>query len=464
MGFFYQELLDRYGGAGAGQPCSCGRRHAIVTRSVLLGDDALARSAEQLRSALPAGATAWVLSDERTEEAAAREWKYRAAGRRGGPRIVEHVLPGAPRPVPTIELVRSLSGLAREAHPALLVAVGSGVLSDLGKQVSHETGVPNWCIATAASVDAYTSGTAAIRVEGYHRALATGISELVACDLGVIGRAPRELAFAGLGDLLAKIIARMDWDLARIMAGEHYCQVISDASLGSARQALQAARQMRGRPAEAVRTLVDAALTSGFAMQAYGGSRPAASAEHTIAHFWEMTGSVGNERWDLHGALVGSASRLVLRIYRRLFALLADFTPAREARLSAFDREAPWMERVEPSMRPYLPKIREEVEKRSLDRSELARRIAAFEEHRARIVALGTEFLDELEAAVGLLEGLGYPFALREIGVPPEVVLTSVRNVQLLRSRYSSFDLAYELGLGEELVVEAGRYVEEQYR
>jgi glycerol-1-phosphate dehydrogenase [NAD(P)+] len=450
MPYFFEELVRRYRG---GRPCDCGRSHSIGVREVLVGRGALQRSAVMLADALPGGGSAWVLSDERTEAAAAAAWKRHAAGRRPGveARLVSKVLPGAPKPVPTIELVHALADEARAAGASLIVGIGSGVIADLAKHVSHVTGIPNWAVATAGSVDAYSSATAAIRVEGYHRALPTAVSVHIAADLDVIARSPRELSIAGFGDLLAKIISYLDWNLARIMSDEYYCPVIAEASLGSARQALGAARLLDADPVAAAESLVDAALTSGFAMQAMAGSRSAASAEHTIAHLWEMAGVVGNERWDLHGVLVGSASRIVLAAYRRLFGILPGFRPDTEARLAAFDREPGWESSVEKDMRPYLSKIREEMGLRRFDRGILAGRLERFEARRDAIVAIAGPLLDELEGAVRLLEERGFPFELGELGVPRGDGLLAVRNVGLLRHRYSGFDLAYELGLAGEL-------------
>lgn len=444
MPYFFEDLVRRYRGGGA---CSCGRTHAIGARDVLVGRGALERSAAMLARALPGAGTAWVLSDEHTEEAAGREWKRHAAGAR----IVSKVLPGEPKPVPTIELVHALAGEARAAGASLIVGIGSGVISDLAKQVSQVVGIPNWAVATAGSVDAYGSATAAIRVEGYHRTLPTAVSVHIAADLDVIARSPRELSFAGFGDLLAKIVAYLDWNLARMMSDEHYCPVIAEASLGSARQALAAARLLDADPVAAAESLMDAALTSGFAMQAMAGSRSAASAEHTIAHHWEMAGVVGNARWDLHGVLVGAASRIVLAAYRKLFGILPGFTPDVPARLAAFDREPSWEAALEEGIRPFLSKIREEMALRRFDRAILAARLSRFVARRAGIVAMAGPLLDELEGAVRTLEERGFPFGLGEIGVPREEAMLAVRNVNLLRYRYSGFDLAYELGLSREL-------------
>jgi len=445
MPYFFEDLVRRYRGRGA---CPCGRTHAVGARDVLVGRGVLERSAAMLADALPGGGTAWVLSDERTEEAAGGAWKRYAVGAR----IVAKVLPGEPKPVPTIEMVHGLAAEARATGASLIVGIGSGVIVDLAKHVSHVSGIPNWAVATAGSVDAYSSATAAIRVEGYHRALPTAVSVHIAADLDVIARSPRELSFAGFGDLLAKIIAYLDWNLARLMSDEHYCPVIAEASLGSARQALAAARVLAADPLAAAGSLADAALTSGFAMQAMGGSRSAASAEHTIAHLWEMAGVVGNERWDLHGVLVGSASRIVLAAYQRLFGILPGFTPDIPGRLAAFDREPPWEAALEETMLPFLSKIREEMALRCFDREVLADRLARFVRRRAQIIAMAVPLLEELEEAVRVLEGCGFPFGLPQLGVPREAGLLALRNVGLLRHRYSGFDLAYELGLSRELV------------
>jgi glycerol-1-phosphate dehydrogenase [NAD(P)+] len=443
MPYFYEDLVRRCRGGS----CTCGRTHAVAAEDVLVGRGVLERSAAMLGDAVPSGGCAWVLSDERTEDAAGRTWKRHALG----VRLVAEILPGDPKPIPTIELVHRLASEVRAAGAAVIVGIGSGVIADLAKQASKETGIPNWAVATAASVDAYGSATAAIRVEGYHRTLPTAASRHIACDLDVIAGAPRELFLAGLGDLLAKIIAYLDWNLARAMTDEYYCPVISEASLGSARQALAAARTLAADPIAAARTLTDAVLTSGFAMQSLGGSRPAASAEHTIAHHWEAAGVVGNPRWDLHGVLVGAASRIVLRAYRRLVEMLPAFRPDPEARLAAFDREPPWEQGLEEGMRPFLSKIREEMALRRFDRAILADRLARFAHRREEILAMARPLLGELSEAVQLLEGLGYPFDLAELGVPEEAAATAVRNVDLLRHRYSCFDLAYELGLSGEM-------------
>ena len=448
--YYFQDFLSRFDAAG-NLACSCGQTHHIGTRSVLAGPEAFRDSAALLATELGSRARLWVLSDENTEKAAGEKWK---AGVRAA-RISAHILPGHPKPAPTAELVSALAEEVRRASPDLLVAVGSGVISDLVKRVSLEVDIQNWCVVTAASVDAYSSATAAIEVNGFHNAVPARVSRIIVCDLDVIAKAPREMFLAGLGDLLAKYLAFLDWNLSRIMTGEHYCPVISRMALESARSALSAARKLRDDPGEAVRTLTDAALSSGFAMQAFGSSRSAASVEHTMAHLWETADAVRNVRLDLHGILAGAASRIVLCGYQALYARLESFEPDNAARLSAYARESSWQDSMEEGLLPFIVKVREEMAARTFDRDILAQRLRAFRTGKAEILALARSTLEELAAAVTTLDGIGYPFSPAELGIDVSCVLLPFRNARLLRKRYTGFDLAYELGL-ESVLTEAG--------
>lgn len=449
-GYYFQDFISQFDEAG-NFTCSCGRTHHIGARAVLAGPGALKDSAALLAKELSGSARLWVLSDENTEAAAGEKWKSGLPAAR----ISARILPGHPRPVPTAELVSSLTEEVTRVSPELLVAVGSGVVSDLVKRVSLAVDIPNWCVATAASVDAYSSGTAAIEINGFHNSLPARASRTIICDLDVIAKAPREMFLAGLGDLLAKYLAFLDWNLSRIMTGEHYCPEISGTALESARSALSAARKLRDEPAEAVRTLTDAALSSGFAMQAMMSSRSAASAEHTMAHLWETADAVRNERLNLHGILAGVASRIVLHGYRALYARLDDFEPDVSARLSAYAHEPPWQDSLEEGLQPFIEKVRMEMAGRAFDREILAQRIGAFSTGKAEILGLARSTLDELAGAVATLEGIGYPFSPAEPGIDAAYVLLPFRNTRFLRKRYTGFDLAYELGL-ERVLTEAG--------
>ena len=440
MTAFVRDFLARLDAEGV-LACTCGRRHRVATADLLVEEGALARAAALLAQRYGPRPTLWVLSDENTEAAAGARWKSLL----GGAAIHARVLPAEPRPVPSLELAEQLAGGVRGAAPDLLIAVGAGVISDLVKKVSLDTGVPGWCIATAPSVDAYSSATASLRIAGYHETAPARIADLVICDLDILRRAPRAMVLAGLGDLLAKFLAHLDWRVAHAVTGEHYCPAISELALESARAAVRAARTLETDEVAAVAALTDAILVSGFAMQAMGGSRPAASVEHTIAHFWETAHAVADPDRDLHGLLVGAATALVLPAYRVFYGRVAADPPDIARRIAALAAEPPWRDGLDDVMQPFADKMAVEMRRRSAEAS--SSHLEAYSAQRGRLADMARPLLDELAGAIDLLDRLGFPFALDDLGVAAPLRLPPVRCARLLRDRYTTFDLAHELGV-----------------
>ncbi|MBN1836300.1 MAG: iron-containing alcohol dehydrogenase, partial [Spirochaetales bacterium] len=385
------------------------------------------------------------LSDENTQ-AAAGEACLESLGALA---VGQTVLPALPRPATTVALAERLAREAAASRPTLVLAIGAGTISDLGKMISLNLDVPNWCVATAPSADAYGSGTAATKSE--YRALAVPCrpSERIICDLEILERAPRILFLAGLGDLLAKFLAFLDWNVTGLITGEYYCPEAAELALESARRAIAAAALQRTDFPGAVASLTDALLTSSFAMQAMGNSRPAATAEHTVGHFWEISHAPENVEWRLHGLLVGLAGRLMLPGYSAFYAQLPAGA-GREAErggLAAAAAQGPaWEKDLDPGMRPYSRWIAEEADPELYQPATVAAHLERYREHRSAIRGLAQSLLGELEQAVGVLEEAGYPFRLRDYGLGAEQVLLPFRYVRALRRRFSSFNLMHELG------------------
>ncbi len=438
------ELLGRFDASGRWR-CTCGRTHVIHTRRVLLGEGVLESLPDLLRERFGGRARVWVLSDEHTERAAAGELK-----RLLGPRqVVQTVLPADPRPRCTPEEAAVLSGIVQAQRVDLILAVGGGSISDLGKKVSADTGTPNWCVATAPSVDAYTSGTSAVKDKGNFYSAEVSPSEVVVCPTSVMASAPQELVLAGLGDLLGKYVAYLDWNVAAAVAEEYICRECAELALCSARRGLEAGREIGTDRVEAVGRLADAALSSGLLMQALGSSRPAASAEHSVAHYWDVAGAVSDQRLNLHGLLVGAASRFVLSAYRSFFAMLPDRLPEAAARAAALSRGPHWEQTVVPEMQPFMGKMRAEMEGREPDAETLRKRLQAFAANREGLAELAQGILDELAGAIEALRDAGFPFDLRRYGLDPLQATLPFRHVRYLRNRYGCNDLMHELGLEE---------------
>ena len=102
----------------------------------------------------------------------------------------------------------------------IAVAVGSGVINDLTKLVSHHLGRRYIIVGTAASMDGYTAYGASITFEGNKQTFDCPAPLGVAFDPAVAAKAPEGMSASGYGDLMAKVPAGADWIIADAVGSE----------------------------------------------------------------------------------------------------------------------------------------------------------------------------------------------------------------------------------------------------
>ena len=451
--FFFESYLRKYSADGT-LDCGCGRQHSLGAKRVLLGDGVLEGLPDLAAQMYGSGSSFWVLSDENTETAAAARCKELLSRFH----LSEVVLPARPRPRTTPELIQALAADAGGVSPDLILGVGGGTISDIGKMVSKIVGVPNWCVATAPSVDAYSSGTSALKLKRGHRTEACTPTEVIFAELAVLEQAPEKLFLSGIGDLLAKYLSYLDWSLSALITGEYICGEAAQLCLDSARQAIQAVKAQTADRKAAIRSLTDAILTSGFAMQGLTDSRPASSAEHTVAHFWEIAAAVGDPAFELHGLLVGLSCRILLEGYSEFYRDPAALEFAVDERLLALAAEPPWEQTLVPEMEPFRGQMKEEMSESVIDAEIYRLRLERIQNNVGSITELARRLLEELEGAVSILSSLSFPFRLSDFRIDPQQMLMPIRYIRFLRNRYSTFNLMHEVGLEKKIL----RHLEEQ--
>jgi hypothetical protein len=276
----------------------------------------------------------------------------------------------------------------------------------------------------------------------------------VFCDTDILEKAPEELFLAGLGDQVAKYLGYLDWQLGAWVFGEAICLEVAEASLQSVRLAMQALREP-GLPAGQVRQrLADALLTSGLCMQSLRHSRPAASAEHTAAHLWEIAHVARVPRLALHGLLVGAAAARVYRAYREFFDRLRELpadAASAAARVEELAREPPWLETLDDEIRPFRALLEEQNAGRPPVTQTCRQDLARFAGRRADIQSLAEGLLGELEQGLRLLGERDFPFELAAYGLSPQEIRLPFRWMRLLRNRTSAFDLMHLLGVEQRI-------------
>lgn len=198
------------------------------------------------------------------------------------------------------------------------LAVGAGTLNDICKYVTFLQGKECGVLATAASMDGYSSGVTPLIKNGFKITENAHTVKHVLLDFGILCSAPKIMTGAGAGDILAKYCCLTDWKISHLLTGEP----LNEEAAGLMRVALQKCVDeidgIRACGKEGVDSLMRALLISGYAMVIAGNSRPASGAEHHMSHFLEMDFLRRGKPIPLHGVKVGLGTMVSLRMYHRL--------------------------------------------------------------------------------------------------------------------------------------------------
>lgn len=187
-----------------------------------------------------------------------------------------------------------------------VVGIGGGKALDTAKYVATLANIPYYAAPTSLSNDGFCSPQSSLTVDGKRKSLAAHLPWAVIIDTGACLRAPEVLWASGVGDLVAKLTATVDWKLSFHATGEivdDFAALLSDATV----------YQFAARPArddDGIRVLGTALMLNGIAMEIAGSSRPASGAEHLISHALDRISA----RPRLHGLQVGCAAYLMAHL------------------------------------------------------------------------------------------------------------------------------------------------------
>ena len=134
-----------------------------------------------------------------------------------------------------------------------IVGIGGGKSVDVGKLAAFRINLPFFSVPTSASHDGISSPFASISGTGTHYSERAKPPVGILADIDVIAAAPRRLEAAGCGDLVSKLTAVKDWELASKEAGEYYGGYAANLALMSAQVFLDGSKRSgpttRGRRA-----------------------------------------------------------------------------------------------------------------------------------------------------------------------------------------------------------------------
>ena len=425
-------------------------QRARDTKALIIGRGTVCRTAEMFAELFP-GQRAVIVADENTWEVAGRNAQA-SLDEAGVASEKPYIFPSKDfyAEWQHIESLRSYL----ETVDAIAVAVGSGVINDTVKLVSHMLGRRYMCVGTAASMDGFTAYGASITKDGNKQTFDCPAPLGFVLDSEIAAAAPKELAASGYADLIAKIPAGADWMLADVVGSEKIDSFAWDLVQNGLKESLADPAAVFAGDVDKTQALADGLLMSGFAMQAIQSSRPASGTEHQYSHCWDMEDLCFEGKHVSHGFKVGigtlvSTAELEFLLEKGLEDIDVDACVAAWKSWDEVEAEIRTLMEGKPGhiARALVETKGKYVSKEEL-RSQLETLKAAWPELSVRIREQIIPFGQVREN----LRLVGAPYEPEMIGVTRERFRQTVSYIPFMRSRFTNIDVIYRLGWMDEFI------------
>ncbi|MBN2526450.1 MAG: sn-glycerol-1-phosphate dehydrogenase [Deltaproteobacteria bacterium] len=428
--------------AGFATRCACGKIHSIDIQKFGIGEGAIGHVGE-LANSLITVKKAGLVADAITLSVAGHDVQERLQS--SGFEVTLCVVPDGEggRPHATYETVLDVE---RQLHQTdFIVAVGSGTINDLGKLASYRLGIPYLVVATAPSMNGYTSAIAAIMKDGLKQTVDCHQPVAVIADIDILKRAPAHLVQAGLGDLESKPVSTADFMLSSLLRGTYYCPVPGQVVAEAEARAAACAADLAHGDIHAIRVLTEALLLSGCSMKLAGSSSPASGGEHLISHYWDMTAQNENRVEGFHGAQVGVATIVTATLYeylRQLSPDSIDIDTLVSTRLSAADERRAVIKRHG----VFGELAADEMQQKRLDDDAYRFELEYVKSHWDDI----WKSLSMLKSAAeirAVLQAAQCPVTVEALGLSDAQLKYSFLHAREIRGRFTVLDFAADLGV-----------------
>jgi glycerol-1-phosphate dehydrogenase [NAD(P)+] len=276
-----------------------------LPRKILIGDDVVSQVGTLIRS-LNQHATEVAVVTGRTVRSKAGDkldLSLKQMSLKWSVHIVSHA---------SMDVVNALHDKMATKMPDFVIGFGGGRSVDIAKMTAFRIGRPFLSVPTSASHDGISSPFVSIRGTNKPHSVRANTPIGVVADTRLMLEAPGRLLAGGCGDLVAKITAVKDWELARDDLGEYFGSYAANLAYMSAKIILEESEKLRGRNQFSIRTIVEALISAGVAACIAGSSRPCSGAEHLFSHAVEY---VAGPNFGLHGERVGIGTIMMAKLH-----------------------------------------------------------------------------------------------------------------------------------------------------
>lgn len=219
--------------------------------------------------------------------------------------------------VATMEHVGEIENLISGKDISVL-SVGTGSVNDTCRLAAARQNKKLCIFATAPSMDGFASYGAPIVNNGFKSNYSAKSPEVIIGDTKILASAPRELKSAGFGDMIAKYVGLIDWQISALLTNEYYCEKVASLTRNAVDELVEMADKVCENDEYTAGKIFEALLKTGIGMSFTQNSRPASGSEHIISHLIECIELRDNIIPNFHGDDIGVCSLEMLKYYNLL--------------------------------------------------------------------------------------------------------------------------------------------------
>ncbi|MBT3319986.1 MAG: iron-containing alcohol dehydrogenase [Clostridia bacterium] len=333
-----------------------------------------------------------------------------------------------------------------ESDTDFLLSVGSGVVTDVTRHAAFMAEKPFAVFGTAASMDGYTSITSSMMENGMKITKYGKSADILMFDPTVLATAPPIMQAAGIGDVLAKYNVLVDWKLGSIVSDETFCPLCEELLLAALDLCSSNVDEIIARSEKGMEALIESLILAGLTVLIVRYTRPVASVEHNMSHYWEMSALAYGGSSPSHGVGVG-----IGLIYSLIFHDIL-----RSANMADIDKEKIKASRMTKAQKKefimtyYPPGVGKEV----LQVNHFW--YLTWEQQQARIDALiayherykqDCAILPSYQSIIDMFEKMDAPTSAKKAGIDKDRLRKTLLCTKDFRPRYSIANAIDELGL-----------------
>lgn len=423
--------------------CKCGKSHLSEIKNIVTGKGVIKRLPEELQGL--GVKKAFILSDINEYNAAGEKVAeiLQAAGMEYSKYIFNE------KQLEPDEYAVGSAVMHFDHSCDAVVAVGSGVINDIGKILAKTAGKNYIIVATAPSMDGYASATSSMSLDGLKVSVNSRCADVIIGDTDILKNAPLHMLKAGLGDMLAKYVSICEWRIANLITGEYYCEEVAALVRSALKKCTDNAVGLLNRDEEAVEAVFEGLVICGVAMAYAGVSRPASGIEHYFSHIWDMRGLEFGTTVDLHGIQCAYGTLLAIKLYEQFKNMHFDEEKAIKY-VNGFDF-GKWSKELKSFLGKGADAMIIQEEKDGKYNSEKHRdRLDIILKNRDKILEIIDDELPDIEEIKHLFDVLGLPDSCDKLRVDKNILPMTFKATKDIRDKYVFSRLAWDLGIIDE--------------